>query len=249
MTMVIDKGVPPAYFLDLLEMAAPHVQLWKLAFASALLYRPDAVLAKVEAGRAMGVEVYAGGTLLELSRVLGDPEEVLVHLKRLGFAWVEVSNGTFDLGADERLALIASAREQGFRVLTEVGSKDPGRPFRPEDAAEQVELDLDAGAEWVIIEARDSGRGVGIFDEEGRLRVAEWQRLAQLLSRPSRVIWEAPRVEQQRELLLRLGPDAGLGNVQVGDVLTLAAMRWGLRADTLRPWAAALTPGCTADNM
>lgn len=242
-TMVIDKGVPPGYFTDLLSVAAPYVQLWKLGFGSALLYDARQVAARVREGRQAGVEVYPGGTLLEMARELGDVDAALEELWGLGFRWVEVSDGTFPLPPARRAALIRQALDRGFSVVTEVGSKDPGRPFVAGEAAEQVEADLDSGASFVIIEARDSGRGVGVFDGEGRLRRQRWEALFGRLSRPERVVWEAPQPEQQRELLLLLGPWVNLGNVQVHDILTLAAMRWGLRADTLRVWAGAPEAG------
>lgn len=238
-TMVIDKGTPLGYFLELLEVAAPHVTFWKLAFGSAALYAPEQVRRRVERAREAGVEVYAGGTLVEIAREMGDLKTTLEELQRLGFRWVELSDGTFPLSGRRRDELIRRAVDRGFSVVTEVGSKDPGRPLVPEEAAARVEADLEQGACYVLVEARDSGRGVGLYDEQGRLRRKAWEALFRRLRRPDRVIWEAPHPEQQRELLLLLGPAVNLGNVQVGDVLTLAAMRWGLRSDTLRVWAAA----------
>lgn len=248
-TMVIDKGVPLGQFGDLLEVVAPFVRFWKLGFASALLYAPRTLDAKVALAREMGVEVYCGGTLLEATRTLGDVGAVGRRLRAHGFRWVEVSDGTFPLAPEERRSLVRWAVDMGFEVITEVGSKDSRRRLEPEGAAEQAEADFDAGARFVVVEARDSGRGVGIFDGRGRLRLDAWERLRALLPHPERIIWEAPGTEQQRELLLRAGPGIGLGNVQVTDALTLAAMRWGLRADTLGPWAVALTPDCAPGNM
>ena len=236
-TMVIDKGTPFGYFLDLLEVAAPYIQFWKLAFGSALLYEPEQVRARVERARERGVEVYAGGTLLEIAREMGDVGATLEQMARLGLRWVEISDGTFPLTPDRRAELIRQALDRGFAVITEVGSKDRAQRFVPEAAAAQVESDLDAGASFVLVEARDSGQGIGVYDAQGRLDRAAWQALWERLSRPDRLIWEAPRTDQQRELLILLGPDVNLGNVQVGDVLTLASMRWGLRSDTLRVWA------------
>jgi phosphosulfolactate synthase (CoM biosynthesis protein A) len=41
--------------------------------------------------------------------------------------------------------------------------------------AEQIASDLTLGAEKVIVEAREAGRGIGIYDEEGRLRGERWR--------------------------------------------------------------------------
>ncbi|MEW6229980.1 MAG: phosphosulfolactate synthase, partial [Bacillota bacterium] len=45
-------------------------------------------------------------------------------------------------------------------------------------------------------------------------------------------IIEAPMASQQRDLLLRFGPFVNLGNIQPHDVVSLEAMRRGLRSDT-----------------
>ncbi len=250
--MVIDKGLAPGAFADLLRVAAPYVQLWKLGFGTAVLYPPELVARKVSQARLVGVEVYPGGTCLELARVAGQTSRMLRRFADLGFRWVEISDGTFDMTPRERRALIRQSVELGFEVVSEVGSKDERRTFEPGRAVEQAAADLAAGARYVIVEARDSGRGVGIFDDSGQLKAELLEQLEHGLEAVlpggqalGSVIWEAPLTEQQRWLLLRFGPAVGLGNVQVGDVLTLAAMRLGLRSDTLRAWSAA--PGRQTD--
>ena len=48
-------------------------------------------------------------------------------------------------------------------VLTEVGKKDPQKDhhFTAQDRVKLVKLDLEAGADKVIIEAREGGKGFG----------------------------------------------------------------------------------------
>lgn len=239
-TMVIDKGLPPGYFRDLLRVVAPFVSLWKLGFGTVALYRPQLVRQKVQDARRAGVEVYVGGTFLELARVTGQTEAALKRFRELGLRWVEVSDGTYPMEPGQRRVLIREVRARGFEVIAEVGSKDPDAPFEPACLAEQIARDVEAGARYVLVEGRDSGQGVGIYDEHGRIRRDRVQELLAALERlgldSSCVVWEAPRPAQQKELLIWFGPQVGLGNVQVGDVLTLAAMRCGLRSDTLRVW-------------
>ncbi|MGE5598298.1 MAG: phosphosulfolactate synthase, partial [Bacteroidota bacterium] len=121
----------------------------------------------------------------------------------------------------------------GFRVIGEVGKKNPADPCPIEAQIEQALADLAAGASMVIVEGRESGRGVGIFGTDGEI-VAE--RLAALAGRLplERIIWEAPLKNQQEELILAYGPNVNLGNIPPGDVLALEALRVGLRGDTLR---------------
>lgn len=104
--------------------------------------------------------------------------------------------------------------------------------------AEQIAADLALGAEKVIVEAREAGRGIGIYDEEGRVRDDEMATLlAYLGQRHVDVMWEAPLPSQQSALIVRNGPNVNLGNVKPNDVLGLEAMRCGLRFETFRHFA------------
>ena len=50
---------------------------------------------------------------------------------------------------------------------------------------------------------------------------------------PDRLVFEAPRKEQQVWFLKRFGPSVNLGNIQPDDVLSLETLRLGLRSDTM----------------
>ena len=103
--------------------------------------------------------------------------------------------------------------------------------------AEVVNADLDGGAFMVIMEAREAGKGVGIYDASGLPKEAEIEAFLKGVRDPGRILWEAPLGPQQRYLVLRFGPNVSLGNVAPEDVLALEALRCGLRGDTLkRAW-------------
>ncbi|HBN95066.1 MAG TPA: phosphosulfolactate synthase, partial [Firmicutes bacterium] len=94
--------------------------------------------------------------------------------------------------------------------------------------------DLANGAEKVIIEGRDSGKGVGIYNAEGKINDELLQALVGGVKDHSHLIIEAPQTSQHNYLLVHLGPNVNLGNVQPHDVLTLESTRVGLRGDTLK---------------
>ena len=85
----------------------------------------------------------------------------------LGFGAAEISEGTIDLPGERRRRMIDCARNAGLQPITEVGRKDPARQLSAEELAAQVLQDLDWGASWVIVEGRESGQGVGIYDRCG----------------------------------------------------------------------------------
>jgi phosphosulfolactate synthase len=127
----------------------------------------------------------------------------------------------------------------GFRVLSEVGKKDPADAQPMSALAEIVNADLDGGAFMVIMEAREAGKGVGIYDASGLPKEAEIEAFLRGVRDPARILWEAPLGPQQRYLVLRFGPNVSLGNVVPEDILALEALRCGLRGDTLkRAWLA-----------
>lgn len=236
-TMVIDKGLGLRALRDLLEVGAPFIDYVKFAFGTSLLYRPEILLRKIYAVRQFDVDVYPGGTLFELAAARGSAEAFVRKVKDLGFTCIEVSDGTFDVPLKERRRRIELGIDAGLKVIAEVGKKEKGRRYVADEIARRVEIDLSCGADMVVIEGRDSGVGVGVYEEDGSPIASVIDEALAMLSEPDRVMWEAPLVSQQQYWLKKLGVRANLGNVQAEDVLTLEATRMALRGDTLRDFA------------
>ncbi|NLL42456.1 MAG: phosphosulfolactate synthase [Firmicutes bacterium] len=233
-TMVIDKGLGLRETQDLLEMAADHIDFLKVAFGSSALYPSQLMKSKIALAKEHNIAVYPGGTLFEIAVYQGCVKEFFHRARELGFTYVEVSEGTIDLSPKKRGQYIRMAKGEGFGVLSEIGKKDPSVKIQPKRAIEQIFEDLANGAEKVIIEGRDSGRGVGIYDAEGKVNDELFQALIDGVRDHSHLIIEAPQTSQHNFLLVRLGPNVNLGNVQPHDILTLESTRVGLRGDTLR---------------
>lgn len=98
--------------------------------------------------------------------------------------------------------------------------------------ADMLEADLKAGAELLTIEARESGMGVGVFDEHGECRLNLLDDVLKFVTDTDKLIWEAPLKSQQVLFLNKFGPNANLGNIFPGDILSLETLRRGLRQDT-----------------
>lgn len=234
LTMVIDKGLGLRETEDLLEMASSYIDYVKLAFGTSFLY-PSAVLEyKIAAIKACGLDVYPGGTLYELACVERRIEHFARKAREIGFTALEVSEGTIELSRESRRRMIDAALDAGLNVVTEIGKKDPSVRLEVNQVAEEVAWDLAAGSRLVIIEGRDSGVGVGAYDDNGAPRHGFVDELLRAVDEPGRIMWEAPQGRQQLYWIKRFGPNANLGNVQPADVIPLEAMRQGLRSDTLR---------------
>lgn len=233
LTMVIDKGLGPVQFSDLLMMAAEYIDLIKLAFGTSVLYPPGILESKIALACSYGIDIYPGGTLLEVAVMQGKAQQTLDRLCQLGFTAVEISEGTITLENVERLNLITTAKERGLRVLSEVGKKDRNVRLTATQVHEQVAQDIQAGSELIIIEGRDSGVGVGVYDDEGKANDLLVEMILAGVKDASKLMWEAPRSWQQNYWIIKMGNQVNLGNVQPDDVIALAASRAALRGDTL----------------
>jgi phosphosulfolactate synthase len=228
LTHVLDKGLPLADVRHLLEIAAPYIDIWKLGWGTA--YLDPSVPDKIVLLQEYDVLACTGGTLLELAWLQDRHEDCLSWAADCGFPCVEVSNGTVGMPLQDKEKLVRAAAER-FTVLSEVGSKDPAVPVSPDGWAEQSLADLDAGARWVVAEGREGGT-VGLYRPDGTPRDDLVDRLVSVVG-ADRMIFEAPRKDQQAWLINELGADVSLGNIATVEVLGVETLRLGLRSDTM----------------
>ena len=234
LTMVMDKGLGLTQTGELLETAAGYVDFIKLGFGTSALYSVKLLREKIALIRSYGVDVYPGGTFLEVAMLQGKLGAYLEISRELGYTFVEVSDGTIEMTPKERAGAIIAAREAGFQVISEVGKKDTRDQVSTRQMRAQIEDDLACGVYKVIVEGRESGRSVAIYDSKGDIKENELAELVKGVRDMDTILWEAPSKQQQQELIIRFGPNVNMGNVQPADVLALEALRVGLRGDTLR---------------
>ncbi|MFE0555674.1 phosphosulfolactate synthase [Paenibacillus sp. NPDC058910] len=232
MTMVIDKGLGRNMFSDVIETASDYIDCVKFGFGTAPLYKTEMLLYKINLAKQHGITVMPGGTLLETAVQQDVVPAFFNTVCRLGFNAIEVSDGTIEMSRKKRTELIREGKQRGLRVFTEYGKKQSGSRIEAEMLAYTMEADLDVGAEYIIVEARESGRGIGIFDKHGECQEEMINTIIDYVSDARKLIWEAPLKEQQAMLLRKLGSNVHLGNIQPTEVLSLETMRRGLRQDT-----------------
>lgn len=228
LTHVLDKGLSFVGLQSLLQTAGDHIDIVKLGWGTS--YVSDGVKAKVALSRASGVHLCPGGTLLEICDRQGRVEDYERWMRRLGVTHVEVSNGALGMDTRHKRALIRRLSQQ-FTVLSECGSKNPRVDVVAEHWVDEMAGDLEAGASLLIAEARESGT-VGLYLPTGEVRTDLVESITTHLP-VSKVIFEAPRKDQQAWFIRRLGPAANLGNIPADEVVALETLRLGLRSDTL----------------
>jgi phosphosulfolactate synthase len=234
LTMVIDKGIGLRHLEDLIEVAGDYIDIIKLAFGTSAFYHQDFLRKKNEMIVSSQIDVMPGGTFLEVAFWQRAVDDYLRKAKELGFSAVEVSDGTIEMDLPARRKVIKKALGRGFKVITEVGKKDP-KDVLPISLVHQIiGEDMESGAFKVIVEAREAGRGVGIFDQEGHIKKEEVDNILAGIEDVNSLIWETPLKNQQQALILRLGLNVNLGNIPPDEVLALEALRQGVRGDTLK---------------
>ena len=226
-THVLDRGLSVAQVDALVEVAGDAIDIVKLGWGTSVV--TGNLEPKLARYRDYGIPVVFGGTLTEIAIAQDRLEPLLDTIRRLGLRHVEISDGTITLAHEAKLELIERLAQE-FTVLSEVGSKDDTRIMAPYRWVELINSELEAGAWKVIAEARESGT-VGIFRHDGEVRMGLIDEIVHAVP-PDRIVFEAPRKEQQVWFVRRLGPNVNLGNIAPDDVLSLETIRLGLRSDT-----------------
>ena len=229
-THVLDSGLSIAEVESMLEVAGDAVDVVKLGWGTAVV--TGNLEPKLARYREHGIPVMLGGTLTELAIAQDRVDELVAWLRELELRHVEVSDGTLELPHERKLALIERLAGEGFTVLSEVGSKDAQTIMAPYVWVQQIQSELDAGAWKVIAEARESG-SAGIYRADGEVRSGLVDEIVHNVAL-ERLLFEAPRKDQQVWFLRHYGHEVNLGNIAPRDVLSLETLRLGLRADTAR---------------
>jgi len=234
-TVVIDTGLGINATQDLLETAANYIDYCKLGWATWLIQSKNLIKKKLKLYHDYDVKTLSGGSALEAARITGKLEEFMETLKTVGFTAIEISAGIANIPPEEKSNLVKKARNLGFQtVITEVGRKDKREDaqLKITERIKQIQHDLESGADYVTIEARESGMGIGPYDEMGKVKEPFVEKIAKQVNY-KKIIWEAPLKSQQVWLITRFGPNTNLGNIKPTEVIPLETLRLGLRGDTM----------------
>ena len=224
---MIDKGLGPRAWEDVLEVAGDYIAIVKLGWGTA--YVTQNLERKLEVLRDKPVVI--GGTFFEVVYAKDKLDEYKRWLTELGLTHVEISDGTIDIPRERKLELIADfARD--FTVLSEVGSKDSSVEFtrRRVDDVDQ------GGARRRRLEGDHRGAR-GRHRRHLRLvrrHAHRAHRRDRARRRPGELIFEAPTKATQAWFVKQFGPTVNLGNIPPDEVIPLETLRLGLRGDTLK---------------
>lgn len=184
---------------------------------------------KIALYKQYNVKPYFGGTLFEMFFSQNKLDEYLKYLQKLSINVIEVSVGTISIPLETRKSLIRELTGD-FEVFAEVGSKDTDKIMPPSEWLEEIDGLMNAGAQYVITEGRDSATS-GVFRPSREIRTGLIDDILHYCD-VSRLIFEAPTSSSQMYFINLVGPNVNLGNIRPADLLLLETQRVGLRYET-----------------
>ncbi len=227
LTMVMDKGLSLRDAENMIQISGDYIDLLKLGFGTSLI-TPD-LKEKLKIYKESGLKTYFGGTMFEAFVIRGAFDEYRKYLDLFDMEYAEVSDGSIILPHDEKLDYIRKLSGQ-VTVLSEVGAKTTDIPIPDSVWVGYMKSELEAGSWKVIGEARESGT-IGLYHKDGSANRSLIDDIVQHISIDD-IIWEAPNKAQQAWFIKLLGANVNVGNIAPNEVVSLEALRLGLRGDT-----------------
>ncbi len=227
LTMIMDKGLSLRDAENFISVGAPHTDIVKLGFGTSFV-TPN-LREKIELYQQHNIPVYFGGTLFEAFIIRNQFDDYIAMCKDYNIDVIEVSDGSIEIPHTEKCGYIEKISKFA-KVFSEVGSKDAAHIIPPYKWIELMSAELNAGASYVIAEAREAGN-VGIYRGSGEVREGLVQEILTKIP-AEKILWEAPQKAQQLYFLELIGCNVNLGNIAPSEIIPLEAMRIGLRGDT-----------------
>lgn len=231
LTSPFDPGYDPVTVESHLDQSAHLMASLKISMACWQIADEAATRRKIAAARSHKVPTVTGGGPFEVAVAQGQLEAYLDLCAGLGVTRIECGEGFTELPLEPR-EVVQMIHERGLEVQYEMGKKHEG-PFTEDSLNEAIARGqswLDAGATYVVVEARESARGVGMFGSDGSLNTAYADRFAEEFGLDV-AMFEAPNKPSQFAFLEHFGPGVHLCNVRLEELLRVEIFRRGLHSD------------------
>ncbi|MAZ55435.1 MAG: phosphosulfolactate synthase [Flavobacteriales bacterium] len=228
LTMVMDKGLSYTEAQSLIDSSNQFIDIVKFGFGTALV--TNDLKNKIKLYKKNNIKVYLGGTLFEAFLVRNMFQEYCDLVKKLELDTVEISDGSIKMEHDKKCEYINQLANQKICVFSEVGYKSSNKIMPPSKWIKLMQKEIDAGSWKVIAEARESGN-VGLYRSGGEVRSDLIEEILTKVPK-DKILWEAPKKQQQVFFIKLLGANVNLGNIGTSDVIPLECLRLGLRGDT-----------------
>ena len=230
-TCPLDPGYDPESVVSHLTQSGHLMASLKISTAGWLIADEASTRRKFSAAREHGVATVTGGTPFEIAVHQQMLPEYLDLCASLGATRVECARGFTepDLSPEE---IVGMAAQRGLGLDVELGGKHSGA-FTPQTVDALIEEGRrwsDAGVHFLVIEARESARDVGLFDAAGNFGAGAAERFVEAFGFDA-LLFEAPNKASQFALLDHFGWEIQLSNVRLEELLRVEIYRRGMHAD------------------
>jgi len=230
-TCPLDPGYDPESVVSHLGQSSHLMTSLKLSTAAWLIADEESTRRKFAAARSHGVATVTGGTPFEVAVHQNLLPQYMEVCAELGADRIECARGFTepDLQPEE---IVGMAAEHGLGMDVELGSKHSGAftPAVVDVLIEEGRRWRGAGAHFLVIEARESAREIGLFDSSGNFDALAAERFVEAFGFDA-LLFEAPNKPSQFALLDHFGAEIQLSNVRLEELLRVEIYRRGLHAD------------------
>lgn len=230
-TSPFDPGYDPVTVESHLEQSHHMMSVLKISMACWLIADEGCTRRKVAAAKKYKVPTTTGGGPFEVAMAQGQLEAYLDLCADVGVDRIEIGEGFTDPDLNPK-KLVKMAQDRGLQVQFELGKKHGGA-----FTSDMVQALIDQGKEWLeagarqlVVEGRESAKGVGLFDDAGNFNADFADRFAEVFGHKI-VLFEAPNKPSQFALLDHFGPEVHLCNVRLEEFLRVEIYRRGLHSD------------------
>lgn len=230
-TSPFDPGYDPITLQAHLAQSSHLMSLLKISMACWMIADERATRMKIAAAKYHNVPTVTGGGPFEIAVAQGHLPAYLDLCADVGVTRIECGEGFTDMPLPPK-DVANMARTRGLEVQFELGKKHGGA-FSSNTVMQLIDQGhrwLDAGALQLVVEGRESARGVGLFDDAGKFNAAFADNFAHAFGLET-VMFEAPNKPSQFALLEHFGSSVHLCNVRLEEVLRVEIYRRGLHSD------------------
>jgi phosphosulfolactate synthase len=230
-TSPFDPGYDAVTLSGHLEQSHHLMSILKVSMACWMIADENVTRQKIAIAKKYRVSTTTGGGPFEVAYVQGKLPQYLDLVVDFGFTRIECGEGFTDISLNAQ-EIVKMANDRGLEVQFELGKKHTGAFTQDvvEALISQGKRWLEAGAVQLVVEARESANGVGLFDDEGNLNVGFADRFANAFGHGV-VMFEAPNKPSQFALLDHFGSGVHLCNVRLEELLRVEIYRRGLHSD------------------
>jgi phosphosulfolactate synthase len=230
-TSPFDPGYDLCTLASHIEQSHHLISILKVSMACWMIADENITRQKIEVAKKYNVSTTTGGGPFEVAYVQGKLSQYLDLVADFGFDRIECGEGFTDISLNAR-EIVQMAIDRGLEVQFELGKKHEGSFTKDvvDTLIDQGKRWLDAGALQLVIEARESAKGVGLFDKEGNLNTEFADRFVDAFGHDV-VMFEAPNKPSQFSLLDYFGRAVHLCNVRMEELLRVEIYRRGLHSD------------------